>query len=192
MTSPRNLAIVATLLAIFSPASPAAAQEMLPAEAAAELFFFPLPSTDKDTVVDGVATYRGNQWGDADRRVISVAPSRSDPCLFEAFVVETFAPIRSHPAVMFSNYVVSIDLRRPDEAAIEDTPQREPGGSAEAAARLVIRGAGLYCSRAAAFDETLAITFVEDCLDEIANPVVADFVPRLRTALEVLGKACQW
>lgn len=171
------------------------AQDMPPAEAVAELFFARPYTAVNKTVSGGAVTYRGDsETKDAERAILSIVPSRADPCMFEAFFVEGFGPLRGNPAMMNVSYVVSIDLRRPVEVstkAAAQPPERSAAPTAESGDAITLRRPKLFCSRAVAFDATLRMKFTESCLDEMVEDN-ASRMPRMKNAVALLRQTCGW
>jgi hypothetical protein len=171
------------------------AQDMPAAEAVAELFFARPYTAVNKTITGNTVAYRGDsETKDADRAILSVMPSRADPCVFEAFFVEGFGPVRGNPAVMNVSYVVSIDLRRPVEVSMKSAaqpPERSAAPTAEAGDAITLRRPKLFCSRAVSFDATLRMKFTESCLDEMVEDN-ASRMSRMKSAVALLRKACGW
>jgi len=185
--------ILVTAIAVGS----ALAQEPpTPAEAAAELFFARPFLAIRKAVANGAVTYFGDgMLNDPERAVLSISPSRADPCLFEAFYAEGFKPDHSTTPVALS-YVASIDLRSPSEATIKDAPPPSlsaapPPGQSAPEKTIVLRGSKLICNRAVAFDPAQRVKYSERCDDELLvnEP---DRMPRLVQGLNVLRLACRW
>jgi hypothetical protein len=177
-----TLAIMAALAPLFT--APVFAADLMPAEAAAELFFARPFSAMTKTIAGEIVTYRGDKdLGDADRSVLSVAPSAANPCLFEAFFVEAFPASPVNPPLMNGAYVASIDLRKPVRASIVSTPP--------SAGALSVSGSRLFCSRSIVFEPDLRMSYGEFCQDEITSSSDT-LASRWRAALDVLRKACRW
>jgi hypothetical protein len=179
------------LAVAFTICSAAPAQETAtPAEAAAELFFARPFYAMRKAVTDGAVTYFGDEMlNDPDRAILSVVPSRVDPCLFEAFYAEGFKP--GPPGAAPVSYVASIDLRRPSEATINETPPISPPGQSAPEKTVVLRGPRLVCYRAVAFDPAQRVSYSERCDDENLRDE-QDRMPRFAQALNVLRQACRW
>ena len=176
-------------------AASARAEDMTPAEAVGELMFATPYTAMKKSVVNGTVTWLGNDMvDDADRLVLSIAPGRADPCVFDAFFVEAFGPFDGRPAFMGAAYIATLDLRRPTEAAI--TPVTPPAGEVGGViAKLKITGPSIACGRSVLFDTDLKMNAQQSCRDFIEDEIaesVKDRLPRLMKAFDVLRVACRW
>ena len=135
----------------------------------------------------GRVTYRGNTIpGDPERTILSIATSRADPCLFDAFFIEAPAPAGDPKVAVTTAYSATIDLRRLDRATFSPTAQ--PVGGAQ----LVVAAKEMFCPRSFILGQTPRLIYNESCLDVIDEVIQPDDAPRLRSAFEVLRLACRW
>lgn len=169
------------------PARSTLAQSLTAPEAVGHLLF-PAGITAMPKVVSpGRVTYRGSTVvGDPERTVLSIAASRADPCLFEAFFIEAPTPAGTATVAVTTAYVASIDLRKPDQALFR--PATPPGSGAQ----LTLRSNGLYCSRSIVLEQTPKLILNESCVDVIDVGVPAQDAPRMNVAFDALRLACRW
>lgn len=183
ITTAFGLAIVLGL----APAWNAIAQSLTTPEAVGILLFPAAITAMPKAVSEGRVTYRGNTIpGEPERTVLSIAASRADPCLFEAFFIEAPAPTGTSTAAATTAYTATIDLRKPDQATFH------PVAEAANVARLTLRANALYCSRSIILEQTPKLILSESCVDAIDDNVTAQDTARMRAAFENLRLTCRW